>query len=200
MFGTDCMCYQPYRNSSKALCSNSVVKEWAYSNSLSALPRRRGLKQHWRTELKSSVWEQQWHPRMLGNAIQALERSIVRITFVRGKRKLGCTITNCFQILSFSRSKLLPKLSADTDTILAELYISLWSAEWAGTLLNLKHGPLSCQVTHFLFVACVKSAPLWGFIAHEVTEWFLIDGKLPNISNKWPSFPSVLVFGSCVCC
>lgn len=194
------MCYQQDRNRRKTRCSSIVVKEWAYSNSLSALPRRRGLKQHWRTELKSSVWEQQWHPRMLGNAIQALERSIVRITFVRGKRKLGCTITNCFQILSFSRSKLLPKLSADTDTILAESYISLWSAEWVGTLLNLKHGYLSCQVTDFLYVACVKSVLLWGFIAHEVKEWFLIAGKLPNISNKWPNFPSVLAYGFCTGC
>lgn len=149
------MCNWQYKNSRKAHCWNSVVKVWAYSNSLRAVPRRRGLKQHWRTELKSSVWEQQWHPRMLGNAIQALERSIVRITFVREKRKLGCTITNCFQILSLSRSKLLPKLSADTDTILAESYISLWSVEWVATLLNLKHGLFSCQVTHFLFVLCV---------------------------------------------
>ena len=159
------MCYQQYKNSRKAHCSNSVVKEWAYSNSLSALPWRRGLKQHWRTELKSSVWEQQWHPRMLGNATQALERSIVRITFVRGKRKLGCTITNCFQILSFSPSELLLKLSADTDTILAESYFSLWSAEWAGTLLNLKHGPLPRQVTHFLLLHVWNQCPS-GILLH----------------------------------
>lgn len=155
------ICYQQDRNSRKAHSSNNVVKERAYSNSLSALPRRRGLKQHWRTELKSSVWEQQWHPRMLGNAIQVLERSIVRITLVRGKRKLGCTITNCFQILSFSQSKLLPKLSADTDTILAESYFSLWSVERVGTLLNLKHGPFFSS-SHPLPICCIHeiSTPL----------------------------------------
>lgn len=87
-----------------------MVKEWAYSNSLSALPPRRGLKQHWRTKLKSSVLEHQWHPRMLGNAIQAQERSIVRITFVRGKGKLGCTISNCFQILSFLSERVITKI------------------------------------------------------------------------------------------
>lgn len=87
-------------NSRKAHCLNSVVKAQAYSNSLSALPMRRGLKQHWRTKLKSSVWQQHWHPRILGNAIQAQERSIVRITIVRGKGKPCCTITNCFQTLS----------------------------------------------------------------------------------------------------
>ena len=82
--------------------SDSVVSERAYSNSLSALPRRRGLKQQWHTELRSSVWEQRWHPTKLGNANEALERSIVRITSVSGKRKLGCIITNCFQIVFFS--------------------------------------------------------------------------------------------------
>lgn len=104
------MYYQQYRNSRMAHCLKSVVKEWAYSNSLSALPRRWGLKQHWRTALKSSVWEQHWHPRMLGNAIQALERSIVRITFVRGKRKLCSTITNCFQILSFFSERVITEI------------------------------------------------------------------------------------------
>lgn len=56
----------------------------------------------------------------LRNSTQAQQRSIVRITFVSGKRKLGCIITNCFQIGSFFQSKLLPKLRADTDTVTAE--------------------------------------------------------------------------------
>ena len=108
------------------MCSNSVVNVWAYSNSLSALPRRWGLKQHWRTGLKSSLSKQQWHPWKFGNAIQAVERSTVTITYSGGERKLGSAITNCFQILS--PSKLLLKLSADTDTVFAESYVWLWSA------------------------------------------------------------------------
>lgn len=63
---------------------------------------------------------------MLGNAIQALERSIVTITFSVKKKeekkkrvkRLGRIITNCFQILS--QSKLFLKLSADSNTVLAE--------------------------------------------------------------------------------
>lgn len=105
-----------------------------YINRLSALPRRRGLKQHWHTELKCSVCEPPWHPRILGNAIQAPERSIVRITFVGGKGKLGCTITNCFQILSYSVSKLLPKLSADTA-----IFFPLFS--------RIIHSSLKCRIS-----------------------------------------------------
>ncbi len=68
---------------------------------------------------------------MLGNAIQVLERSIVTITFSVKKKeggggggggwmvkRLGRTITNCFQILS--QSKLFLKLSADSNTVPAE--------------------------------------------------------------------------------
>lgn len=63
--------------------------EWGYNNSLSAVPLRQGLKQHWRTKLKSNAWELHWHPRMLGNAIQTLERLIVRIILsVKEKGKL----------------------------------------------------------------------------------------------------------------
>lgn len=85
-------------------CPNSVINvHWGHSNSWSTWLWRCGLKQHW---FKSYVWEQQWHSRMVvGNAIQALERSIVTITFFWGKLQLGRAITNCFQVsLSLSAS------------------------------------------------------------------------------------------------
>lgn len=43
-------------------------------------------------------------------------------------KRLGCTITNCFQILS--QSKLFLKLSADSNTVPAESNGALWSAEY----------------------------------------------------------------------
>lgn len=82
---------------------------------------------------------------MLGNAIQVVERSIVRITFVEGKEKLGCTFRNCFQIFFFfhSQSELLPKLSAETYTILAESNFSLGGVEREGMVQDLQHFPFS---------------------------------------------------------
>lgn len=69
----------------KSQCLSSAVKAELTVIVYVLLPRRRSLQRRWRTELKSSVWEVHWHPRRLGNASQALQRSIVRITVVRGK-------------------------------------------------------------------------------------------------------------------
>lgn len=121
------------------------------------LPRRGGLKRRWRTELKSSVWEPHWHPRTLGNAIQALQRSIVRITIVRGKGNFAVQ-SQIVSRLPPNSSPLSPseqvimKIESRHWHYLAESYFSLWSGGEAGTLLNLEHEPLPWQVHSFLFV------------------------------------------------
>lgn len=173
----------------------------------SASLRRRGLKQHCHAELKSSVREQQWHPRILGNAIQHLQRSIVRKTVVKGEKKVFCTIPNCFQIpphFFFSWSKLFPKWSADTDAILTESYFSLWSAKRVAAELNLKHDPLPCQV-YFLFIThviCCFSALLLhrrlslGLWWMENDLIFQIIGLIPLLSFLHATFAEGLMWGS----
>lgn len=79
--------YTLYENISMVSCVDNVSRKLVMLQSygLSGAPRRGGLKQQWHTELRSSVWELQNHSGTHGNAIQALERSIVRITLLAEK-------------------------------------------------------------------------------------------------------------------
>lgn len=103
---------------------------------------------------------------MLRNSTQAQQRSIVRITFVSGKRKLGCIITNCFQIGPFLRSKLLPKLRADTDTSFSRILIFSLKCRVSG------HSPTSETWLHFVvksptsFLLCVWNQCAFGILLH----------------------------------
>lgn len=176
---------------------------------LSGSPRRGGLKQQWHAELKSSVQDQQWHPRSLGNAIQTLQRSIVRKTVVRGKRKVFCTILNCFQIpplrprthtqffflgASYYQSRVQTvTVFLQNHTFLCEVL----KCKMSGRCAKLKHDPLPCRVIYFVLVTYVKSLLLSTFIAQEVKLW---DGKWPYISYNRPHSTVVHIIASCGFC
>lgn len=154
------------------------------------LPRRRGLKRRWRTELKSSVWEPHWHPRMLGNAIQALQRSIVRITIVRGKGNFAVQSQIVSRLLS-----LLPlsPLGASyyenwEQTLTLFSRIILWPLKWRISGHPAKSETRPSCLTSPLLPICSheKSDVIWDFSACEQDKWSLIrSSSTPGLYWHW---------------
>lgn len=76
------------------------------------------------------------------------------------------------------------------------IHFSLMCATSA--LLNLKHGPRFSSIYPLLFCFMYGNSVPLGILSACGKEGFLIDGKLPSISNKWPSFPWPHHMGSCL--
>lgn len=166
----------------------------------SASLRRRGLKQHCHAELKSSVREQQWHPRILGNAIQHLQRSIVRKTVVKGEKKVFCTIPNCFQIpphFFFFLEQVVSKMECRHRRYFNRIIFFSLKCKTSGGWVKSETRPPPLSSLLPIYYTC-DLLLFCTFIAQAVKPWVMMDGKWPNFSNNRPH--STAVFPSCHFC